>query len=316
MFRFVARKPALGIEISDSAVRLAALSRRGADLSLEYMKTADLPSGMVSAGYATLNILDASGLVRSLRSCLPVSSRPFRRSALSLPDSVFRVQVLDFDELPSKHEERDRLIRWRIEKTAAFDLAETVLRYQELPRKGRGFTVLVCVAKQAVIAQYETVLQEAGLEPWSIGISSFHILNFYSPLMTKKSTVFALTHLTEESFTTIIADGGGTRYYRYKELKRGSPAEIRTRLMREIDDSLHFYTHYTHQDRTQTCEVQQLYLAGESRLPFELAEGLSAASSLTVEVLSPDDIIHPSGRDGAACCPAVIAAALGAVSAL
>ncbi len=314
MFRFAVRKPVLGIEICDSAVRLAALSGKGAGLSVDYMKMADLPSGMVTAGYASPNIIDTKGLAQTLHACLPDSSRSVRRCALSLPDSVFRVQVLDFDQLPSKHEERERLIRWRIEKTAAFDLTETVLRYQELPKKGKGFALLVCVAKQAVIAQYETVLQEAGFEPWSIGISSFHILNFYYPLLAKKSSVFALTHLTEESFTTIIDEGGRTQYFRYKELKRGNPVEIRTRFMREIEDSLHFYTH---RDRMQTCEIQQLYLTGESTLSFELAKGLSTISSLNVEVLSPDDIIARSGREGTAVSyPAVMAATLGAGGAL
>ncbi len=314
MFRFGPRKPVLGVEISDSVVRLVALSGRGADRSVEYMKMADLPSGVVEAGYSTPNILDTNGLVQSLRACLPDPSRVLRRSALSLPDSIFRVQVLDFDELPSKHEERERLIRWRIEKASAFDLTETVLRYQELPRKGRGYTVLVCVAKQAVIAQYETALQEAGLEPWNIGMSSFHILNFYSPLLAKKSPAFALAYLTEESFSTIIAEGGGTRYYRHKELKRGNPAEIKTRFIREIEDSLHFYTH---RDRTQTYEVHRLYLTGESTLPSDLAEELSIASSMTIEVLSPDEVITRRGREGAAVsCPAVMAAALGAGSAL
>jgi len=303
---FAVRKPVLGIEISDSTVSLAAFSRRGRDISVDYMKTADLPSGMVTAGYASPNILDTEGLVRALRACLPDSSRSFRRSALSLPDSVFCVQVLDFDELPSKHEERERLIRWRIEKTAAIDITDTVLRYQELPRKGTRFEVLVCVAKRAVIAQYEMALQNARLEPWSIGISSFNTLNFYSPLLEKKSPVFALIHLAEEFFTTIIAEGGGVRYYRYKELKRGNPSEIRTRFMREIEDSLHFYTH---RERAQTCEVQHLYLTGESTLPSELAEVLSTASWLNVDVLSPDGIIPMNGGKVAAeSCQAAIAA--------
>jgi len=314
MLRFFSRQPGLGIEITSSAVRLAAVSGRGASLSVCYAKTADLPSGMVTESYATPNIRDGKGLADLIRESLAGASRRFRRTALSLPDGVFRVQTLEFDQLPAKPAERERLIRWRIEKTAAFDLSDTVLRHHVLRRQESGFTVLACVAKQAVIAQYESVLMELGLEPWSVGLSSFHILNLYSPTIGKKSLVFALAHLTDDSFTTIVTESGGTRFYRYKEVKRVSADEIKARFMREIEDSLHFYTHM---DRTQTSEVRHLYLTGESNLPYDLAEGLSTATSLNVEVLSPAGIIAQDGEgEPASAWLGAMAAALGAGSSL
>jgi Tfp pilus assembly PilM family ATPase len=314
MLGFMRGKPCLGIEITSSAVRLAAITGRGADLSVLHAGTAELPPGTVTAGYATPNILDAKALADALRECLPGSGRPLRRAALSLPDGVFRVQTLDFDQLPAKSSDRARFIRWRIEKAAAFDLADTVLRYQVLRRPEKGFTVLACLAKQAVLSQYESALRDLGLEPWSIGLSSFHILNFYSPVLAGKSPVFALAHLADDSFSTMVTEAGWTRFYRYKEMKRGSAGELKARYMREIEDSLHFYTHM---DRTQISEVQHLYLAGESTLPYELAEGLGAATSLSVEVLSPADVAIPGSRGGAPSgWLAAMAAALGAGSSI
>jgi Tfp pilus assembly PilM family ATPase len=314
MLRFLAGKPGLGIEITSSAVRLAALSGRGANLSVIHAKTADLPSGTVAESYATQNIRDAKGLTDVLRECMAGAPQRVRRAALSLPDGVFRVQTLEFDQLPSKSADRERLIRWRIEKAAAFDLSDTVLRYEVLRRQESGFTVLACAAKQAVIAQYEELLRELGLEPWNVGLSSFHVLNLYAPLMMKKSSIFALAHLAEDSFTTIITEAGGARFYRYKDVKRGSAAEIKSRFVREIEDSLHFYTHM---DRSQTSEVRHLYVTGVSTLPYDLAEGLSTATSLNTEVLSPADIIAQGGEGRTASAWLVsMAAALGAGSAL
>jgi Tfp pilus assembly PilM family ATPase len=226
---------------------------------------------------------------------------------LSLPDGVFRVLTLEFDELPGKEADRERLIRWRLEKGAAFDITDTVLRYQVLRRQGKGMTVLASVAKQAVIGQYESLLGELGLEPWSIGLSSLHTLNFYSPLITRTSAVSALAHITEDSFTTIISEAGGARFYRYKEVKRGT-GDIKARFMREIEDSLHFYAHM---DRAQQSEVTALYLTGESAMPVDLAEGLKAETSLNVEVLSPAVVMPSASRAGSE-----MAAALGAGSSL
>ena len=264
MFRLFTRKPSLGVEITASAVRLAAVAGSGASISVEYAKTAELPSGMMACSYASPNIRDVNGLVQVLRECLSGSPRDYRRAALSLPDSAFRVQMIEFDELPPKPADRERLIRWRLEKTAAFDLSDTILRYQVLRRQENGLTVLACVAKHAVIAQYESVFIELGLEPWSVGVSSFHILDLYSPVISKRSPVFALARLTEDSFTTMIADAGGEKVSRFKEMKRGGAEEGKGRFLRESERSLPFYIPM---GRTPKPDVRHLFLTRESLNP-------------------------------------------------
>jgi Tfp pilus assembly PilM family ATPase len=313
MLSFLAGTPGLGVEITSSAVRLAVLSGRGAKRSVQYVKTADLPAGLVAENYASLNISDTDELTRVLRECLDSAPANVKRTALSLPDGVFRVQILEFDQLPAKAVERERLIRWRLEK-AAFDISDTVLRYEVLQQREQGFTVLACMAKQAVIEQYETLFFELGLEPWSIGLSSFHIINLYAPVILKKSPVFALAHLTDYSFTTVVTEADGARFYRYKEMKRGSTDDIKVRLMREIEDSLHFYTHM---DRSQTAEVKDLFLSGEPALLGEFSEKIGAATSLNVEILSPAGVCTFASEQGTAS-PSLtsMAAALGAGSAL
>lgn len=309
MFRLFPKTPGLGIEITSSAVRLAAISGHGADISVLCTKTMELPAGVVDETYASPNIIDVERFSMVLRECLaeaPVLN--IRRAAVSLPDSVFRVQTIEFDELPPKPADRERLIRWRLEKAAAFDIADTVLRYQVLRRQDKGIIALACVAKQAVIAQYEAALAPVGLEPWSVGLSSFYTLNFYSPIIAGKPEVSALAHITEDSFATIIVEAGEPRFYRYKEVKRGGADDVKARFMREIDDSLHFYKHM---DRSQLSEVRGLYLTGERALSAELAEGLRAVTSLDVKVLSPSAVVPTAKGAGTE-----MTAALGAGSSL
>ncbi len=313
MLRFPAKKPTLGIEITDSAVVLAAVSGRGESIAVEYAKTAGLPAGVVAGNYASPNISNESLVIGAIRECLSSAPRVYRQAALSLPDSIFRVQTLEFDALPAKKAVRDRLIRWRIEKTAAYDLADTILRYQVLQRKGNGYTVLACAAKQAVIVQYESLLGELGLEPWNVGLSSFHVLNFYFPRMSGKSSSFAHAHLTGDSFTTMVTEAGGTRFYRFKDLSRVSSNGMRERFMREVEDSLHFY--FTHRNHADKSEVRHLYLTGASPLPDDLAEGISTDTSLSVEVLTPSDVISQSRETASPALPPAAAAALGAGSA-
>jgi len=308
MLRFFARTTGLGIEITSSAMRLAAVSGRGTNSSVLFTKAIPLPAGLVSSAYASLNLLESDRIAAELKASLNSVAGPvLRRAALCLPDGAFRVQTLEFDELPDNADDRSRLIRWRLEKTA-FDTTDTVLRHQVLPRQDKGFTVLACVAKQQVISQYEALLVGAGLEPWSVGLSSLHSLNFYLPVLIKRSGVFALAHITEDSFATIVVEAGGARFYRYKEIKRGGTDEIKSRFMREIDDSLHFYMHM---DRSQQSELKHLYLTGESSLPTDLADGLRSMTSLEVEVLTPQTALPSAAGAGMD-----MAAALGAGSSL
>ncbi len=306
MFHFLKRKPGLGIDINASSVKLAAISVNGRGVTTFSTKTVDLPAGMLSATYTTPNIHDVERFARVLRESLALlSDPPVRRAALSLPDGVFHVQTLEFDELPNKAVDREKLIRWRLEKSA-FDVSDTVLRYQVFKRWDKGFSVLACVAKLAVISQYESLLVGLGLEPWSAGPSSFHSLNLYAPFISKNSQVSALACLFEDSFTTIIVGPDGARFYRYKEVMREISEEITVKLVREIGDSLHFYTHM---DRSQLHEndVGRLYLTGDGAALPGFADGLKDMTSLDVEVLSPS-VIVPSINDAGPD----LAAALGA----
>jgi len=294
-------------------MRLALVAGSGADFCILQTGTLDLPAGLVTESYSSANIHDFDALTNVLRQYLADAPAQADRVALSLPDGVFRVQTLEFEKLPTKPKDRERLIRWRLEKAAAFDISATVLRYQVLRQRERGFTVLACLVKQSVLDQYESLLTRLEFEPWIVGLSSFHILNFFSPVIKKKSTVSALAYVTDDSFTTIVTESGGVRFYRYKELKRGS-GEIKAKLVREIEDSLHFYTHM---DRSQTSEVERLYLASESAATDKLADELRIATSLDVEVLSPAAVL--AGRDKgspSSTWPVSMSAAFGAGSAL
>jgi Tfp pilus assembly PilM family ATPase len=295
MLRFLAKRPALGLEITSTVLRLAAVTGKGAKASVIGAARAVVPSGLVTESYGTSNLTAPDDLSRLIRDCLTGLGRSdIRRVALSLPDSVFRVQTLDFDTLPGKAVDRERLIRWRLEKTAAFDVADTALRYEVLQGQGRGLTVLACVAKQSVLSQYEAALTLLGLEAWSIGLSSFSTLNFYAAYLTKQSPVAVLAHITDDAFTTVIMENGGVRFYRYKEIKRGGADEIRSRIIREIEDSMHFYSHM---DRTRAAEIGRLFLTGDASAGDGFVRELQNRMTVTVELLSPAVVLSGGQAD-------------------
>jgi Tfp pilus assembly PilM family ATPase len=300
----------LGIEITAKALRLGLLTSKNGTISLSASKTVSLPAGMVNEAFAFQNIKDFEGLASLLRGTIrEATTLPVRRAGLSLPDGIFRVQTIEFDELPANTRDRDRLVRWRLEKGAAFDTANTLLRYQVLPRQDRGSSVLACVAKREVIAQYEDLLAGLGLDPWTVVPSSFNALNLYAPHLAETGIRgYAQVWVAEGSYTTIIMERGGPRFYRYREIKAGAQQDVTGRLIRELDDTIHFYLHM---DRQQQSEVGHLYLSGEPALIAPLSEVLQNETSLKIETLMPSFVLA-AGTDA----DPALAAAFGAGGAL
>ncbi len=281
------KKPRLGLEITPQSIRCAVLSDHGSGGAEGRVIKADLPAGMIASQFQHPNILDYAAFSELLRGVLSNAAPGGRaRVALTLPDSVFRVQTLEFDELPASSTDRDKLIRWRLEKAAAFDTAEIVLRRRFFKKRDKGYSVLACAAKQAVIRQYERLLADLGVETWSVGMSSLHVLDYYAgTLFREGGASAALAVAAEDSFSTMVTDREGLRFYRFKELKKSGPVEARDRLAREIEDSLHFYTHL---DPARQSELSRLFIAGESsELVLHVAEGLRTMTSVDVEMLSP-----------------------------
>ena len=279
-------RPGIGLDISSRAAHLGVVRRSGGTLTALASRSLSLDQGMVEEGYAAPGIRDRDGLAEVLRRLLaePAASKG-TRIALSLPDSLFRVQLFDFDELPPRHRDRERLVRWRFEKSAAFDTADTVLRFQVLTRAGRGFTVLSCIAKREVIASFEELIAGLRLEAWNIGLSSFHALNFYTAdVVTPSAEPCGMVWVTEGSYSTIILEGGIPRFYRFREIKPGAAGDAAARIARELEDALHFYTH---RDPQQALALTRLCLAGDSPVIAPLADGLQGATAMTIHVLRP-----------------------------
>lgn len=302
MQRFLS-KLSLGIEITSQAVRSGALTKRNGVLGLLGSSAAPLAPGMVAEGFVGQMIRDRDGVAAALGTAVrQAGAGTVRRAGLGLPDAVFRVQLLDFDDLPAARADRERLIRWRLEKAASFDMAETTLRWQIIPREERRITVLAGIAKTATLAQVEDLLAGAGLETWTVGPSSFHVLNLYAPVIGARGIAsYALVWITEGSYCTLVVERGSLRFYRFREIKPGVPDDVAKRLARELDDSLHFYTHM---DRLQTVEVGHLFLAGDPAMVAALDEAVKQSVGIEAAVLDLSAVV-PSAVADAALAPAI-----------
>lgn len=319
MLPLLFKRPCLGLEITSASIRLAAVSKRGSNIYAHVVSSVDLPAGMVSANYSTANVSDPEKLATILGTAIKEMAGPkAARAGLSLPDSIFRVQMLEFDDLPPKRKDREHLIRWRLDKAATFDTKDIAVRFQILRTEQKKVSILSCAMKRDVLAQYEAVLNGLGLEPWFVGPSSFNTLNFYASPLLGAASLSGLIYVTEDALAVIMLENGVPDFYRYKEIKRTGQADLCERIIREIEDSLHFYTHHMDRSQPQSTEGARLYLSGDFSEFARLCEGLRELTSMHVELLSPAMVMSsrngsdPSSRP----VPGIMGAALGAGGAL
>jgi hypothetical protein len=158
------------------------------------------------------NIRDAQAVDGAVESLLEELG-PVKRNeaALILPDESSRLTVLDFDVLPSKAEERQKLFRFRLAKSVPFDVQEARLA-AAVQRGAQGIAALVAVTAAEVVRQYEAVLERAGLWPGHVSISAASTLN-----LVPEGGMTLLAKLSSRMLTLCAVDGGVVRMVRAVE---------------------------------------------------------------------------------------------------
>jgi type IV pilus assembly protein PilM len=162
----VTLRPRLACEITLPGVVAA---RQENDLDAAAITAfAPLLPGSVVPSLTTANFPHPERLVAALRAALDQVVERDRKLTLVIPDAAVRVLLLDFDSLPEKAAEVLPILRFRLRKLLPFDVEDAAVSYQVMTRESEQVRALVAVTPQAVLAEYERVVREAGYEPGAV----------------------------------------------------------------------------------------------------------------------------------------------------
>jgi hypothetical protein len=220
-----------------------------------------IPNGMISSSPMDLNVSDLSALadrIRTLtnaegadrvpdgatRSALP------RRVTVLLPDTAVRATVLHFGRLPTRREERENLIRWRLGQEQLFPLNGARMVFQVFHDQEAGgsgaYTVLTVSIQELVLQQYESLCESVGLIPYDVGITSLRLLDLWRRVSSGPGwlgrNVLWVT-VSDRVLTTIVCRRGRPMLYRCKLLGGEasdalSKPEMLTKVLEECSASL------------------------------------------------------------------------------
>ena len=229
-----------------------------------------------------------------------------RAATVILPDLAVRLAVLRLQDLPWSSQEREALVRWRLGQEQLLSLSGAKVFSHVLSDPGGSedgpCTVLAVVVQEAVLAQYESVCEAAGLIPQEVDVSSLRLFNLWAQGSwgTGRLTAdFLWVNATDGGVTAFIFHQGTLVFLRSK-LQGGTGfggvgatgAEQATldRIVQECADSI-----YACQQQTPDLAITQTVLIADEAMEVGLHQQLEKGLGVPVKGLDWDRIRQYGG---------------------
>src|ERR1017187_2770759 len=249
--------------------------------------------GVVGSGVAARAVI-----VAAVRTALEDVYLRTREVTLVVPDAAVRVLLLDFDELPAKAAEALPVVRFRLKKLLPFDADDAAVSYQVMATSKGALQVLAVAMPREVLAEYESVVRDAGFEPGAVLPSTLAAL---AGLSDGELPVLVV-NAGREAVTTAIVKAGVLLLHRTVDLGAGH-GESRAAEAAEP----------TREEPTETsiAAIAARMAAAETKVPVREPE-VVAESSLaapTDEVAQAVSVASAYFEDTLETTPAVVLAA-------
>ncbi len=207
--------PTVGIDIAPDRVSAVALARRHAQTKLLGHATEVLPTNAIGSTTSGPNIVDRDVVVEALNRVLKQLPRRPTRVALTLPDSIAKVSFVQFDTVPDRAADLDRLVAWQVRKTAPFRLEDAQLAHTPGARHGEhGREYIVALVRRDIVREYESLCADAGVHAGLVDLASLNLINTATMMAPPLSADWLLIHSTNTSSTLAIIRGHDLIFFR------------------------------------------------------------------------------------------------------
>lgn len=213
-------RPRLAVEIRPEGV--VAARAEDAEAVLAAISYSVFPEGVVVPGLKAGNVPGRSAAAATVRKALEAVALKERDTTLVIPDAAARVLLLDFDTLPPKPVDALPVVRFRLKKSLPFDAEDALVSYQIMSSTKDLVRVLAVAVPREVLAEYESVVREAGFEPGAVLPSTLAACAGMIP--TEAAAL--LVNAGETSVTTAIVQAGLLLLHRTVDLAAEGLQEI------------------------------------------------------------------------------------------
>ena len=168
--------PSAAVEILGSRVSGVVIEDRGGRPAVAAHATELLPDQAVVPALNAANVRDRAAVSAALGRVLERLGRP-KRVGLVLADPVAKVSLVKLQQVPSRPQDLEQVMRWQVKKSAPFAIEDAQVGYVPGLRAEDGQEFIVTVARRDVIAEYEELCSAAGAHAGIVDISTFNVVN-------------------------------------------------------------------------------------------------------------------------------------------
>ena len=238
------------IVLDDEKLVHARLARGRKGPRIVQAKSYRLLANTFSPAVVTPQLTNEASLAEAVRRMRMETGRWDRASVL-LPDSWFRINILEIANFPEGGKAADEMVRWSLKRTMPIDTELLRIRFEVLSRTATSAKVFVLSAIEQTLKAIETTFAAGGvdvvlIEP--IGVNIWNALTVREPASNGDRILF---YVREGEFTTAVFRGAQPLFIRSRNLN----AE------RSIEQEIKLSATYL-RDALRADAVEQCYLSG------------------------------------------------------
>ena len=280
---------------SDSLIH-ARVGRGRRAMQILQAKSYVLRDDVFAPGVVTPQLQNEAVFAEVLRR-MKLETGKWDKVSILLPDSWFRMNIVELQALPERAHEAAEVIRWSLRRTMPIDPSALRMSYEVLSRTPPR--ILAVTAVEATIAAIERLFEAAGIEVILIepaGLNIWNAVTAGEPATTRDRIFF---YIREHDFTTALFRGAMPLFIRSRNLNGE-----RT-LQQEIKLSATYL-----RDTLQTTSVEKCYVAGNG-VNGEVTSAITGEFSAPVVKVALRDVAEQTSGGDAAAYEAELAAATG-----
>ncbi len=240
-------KPKLACEIAADRILAGRLTDGGE--GLEASAARELAPGSVMPDLVENNLRQREAVRAGIEAVMGSVAGRSKDLIAIIPDAAVRVMLVEFDTLPSDHDEALAVVRFRLKKSLPFDVDKATVSYHA-QKVNNEVRVVAAVAMASVIDDYETVFRAAGYDPGVVLPSTLAALGAAD---AKRPTLV----IKVDAHTTSIAILNEDQLQLFRTLENTRGVTITgEQLAEEVYPSVVFF-----QD-TYHLNIERIYVAG------------------------------------------------------
>ncbi|HVR39328.1 MAG TPA: hypothetical protein VMU84_09545 [Thermoanaerobaculia bacterium] len=268
---------------SDSLVH-ARLAPGKASPRLVQAKSYRLAADTFAQSVVTPELTNEAALADALRR-LRAETGKWERASVLLPDSWFRMNIVDLPQLPDRTNEAMEVVRWSLKRTLPIGPEELRVAYEVLSKEGAGAKVLVLSAVEKTLAAIERLFAAAGIEVIliePIGLNIWNAIAIREPETTKDRLFI---YVRDTDFTTAVFRGSQPLFVRSRNLTGE----------RTVEQELRLSATYL-RETLRADAIEHCYVAG-NRIDDGVQTALADEFSAPIRSVSLRDFVEESPSD-------------------